>query len=208
MHYVEQLEDIKNYLSQRTSIRPKVGIICGTGLGFLAKEIESSVSFPYEEIPHFPECTTKGHLGNLVFGYVNSIPVMCVQGRFHLFEGYSPQQCAIPIRIMKMMGASHVLISNSAGGINPNFKVGNIMIIKDHVNFVGMSGFNPLRGPNLENFGPRFPPMNEAYNKDLIEYAHKVAAEKGFDNNICEGYMRVLVDRVTKLWPKSTCLRR
>ncbi|KAK4876713.1 hypothetical protein RN001_009219 [Aquatica leii] len=185
--YNSNLYESTKYLLDNVKIKPKIGIICGTGLGFLTDEIQEQIIFPYQSIPHFPVSTTKGHLGNLIFGYIAGVPVMCLQGRFHFFEGYSPQECVLPIRMMKLLGITHVLISNSAGALNPKFQIGNIMLIKDHINMLGIAGFNPLCGPNLDSLGPRFPCMNEAYCTQLIKYARKVAEEENFSNNICEG---------------------
>ncbi|KAF5288292.1 hypothetical protein FQA39_LY04060 [Lamprigera yunnana] len=185
--YNSQLEETKNYLLKHAHIKPKIGMICGTGLDFVPKEIEDPIVLPYESIPNFPICTTKGHTGNLILGYVADVPIMCMQGRFHYFEGYSSQECSMPIRVMKMMGVTHVILSNSAGGINPKFKTGNIMLIKDHINFIAMSGANPLRGPNLDNFGTRFPSMTDMYNKKLIKHIREVAKDEDFENDVCEG---------------------
>lgn len=127
--------------------------------------------FPYEDIPQFPVATVEGHVGQLVFGYLNGVPVMCMQGRFHYYEGYPLAKCCMPIRVMKLLGCSHLVATNAAGGLNDTYNVGDIMILHDHINFMGFAGNNPLQGPNDPRFGPRFPPMNKAYDADLIQLA-------------------------------------
>lgn len=163
-------------------MRPKIGIICGSGLNHLAEILTEADSFPYEDIPNFPVSTVSGHVGRMVFGYLNGIEVMCMQGRFHAYEGYSLQRCAMPVRVMKLCGCSHLIATNAAGGLNDNYSVGDIMLIKDHVNIMGFAGNSSLLGPNDTRFGPRFPPMNKAYDPELIKIAQKLSSEMGFDN--------------------------
>jgi purine-nucleoside phosphorylase len=133
---------------ERTKIRPKIGIICGSGLGHLAEILTEADSFPYEDIPNFPVSTVQGHIGRMVFGYLNGVEVMCMQGRFHYYEGYPLTKCSMPIRVMKLCGVSHLIATNAAGGLNVNYNVGDIMIFKDHINIMGFAGNNPLQGPN------------------------------------------------------------
>ncbi|KAG8231582.1 hypothetical protein J437_LFUL011578 [Ladona fulva] len=135
---------------ERAKIRPQIGIICGSGLGSLADMVEGKISIPYENIPHFPVSTVAGHAGRLVFGHLRGVPVVCLQGRFHPFEGYPVWMCSMPVRVMKLMGATHLIATNAAGGLNRDFNVGDIMIMKDHINLLGFAGINPLQGKNDE----------------------------------------------------------
>jgi purine-nucleoside phosphorylase len=144
----ESIEDIANYLLARTKFRPKIGIICGTGLGHLAENLTEADSFPYEDIPNFPVSTVQGHAGKMIFGLLNGIEVMCMQGRFHYYEGYALAKCSMPVRVMKLVGCSHLIATNAAGGLNNSYNVGDIMIVKDHINIMGFAGNSPLQGPN------------------------------------------------------------
>lgn len=183
----EALQESAQYLLERVPFIPKIGIICGSGMGSIADSLTEKQSFPYEEIPHFPVSTVKGHVGQLVFGYLENVPVMCMQGRFHYYEGYPLWKCAMPVRVMKLVGVSHLIATNAAGGLNPNYRVGDIMLVKDHVNLMGFAGNNPLQGPNDDRFGPRFPPMNKAYNKTLLEIGSQVADEMGIADIVHKG---------------------
>lgn len=183
----EIIQEIADFLKARTKIRPKVGIICGSGLSSLADDLTQTEAFEYESIPHFPVSTVEGHLGRLVFGYLEGVPVMCMQGRFHYYEGYPLSKCSMPVRVMKLIGVTHLLATNAAGGLNPKFKVGDIMIVRDHINFMGLAGNNPLQGPNDPRFGTRFPPMTNAYDKDLVRLAKKIGKEMGIQNEIHGG---------------------
>ncbi|RZC41098.1 PNP UDP 1 domain containing protein, partial [Asbolus verrucosus] len=156
-------------------------------LGCLADAVQNTIEFPYETIPYFPKSTVDGHVGKLVFGYLSNVPVVCMQGRFHFYEGYPLWKCAMPVRVMKLIGVTHLIASNAAGGLNPNFKVGDVMIVRDHINMLGFAGNNPLHGPNDERFGPRFPPMNKAYNRDLIDRAKELAKKLHVADIIHEG---------------------
>ncbi|XP_043287931.1 purine nucleoside phosphorylase-like isoform X2 [Venturia canescens] len=183
----EALQESAQYLLDRVTIRPKIGIICGSGMGSLADTLTDPIVFPYEEIPHFPSSTVKGHVGQLVFGFLEDVPVMCMQGRFHYYEGYPLWKCAMPVRVMKLVGVSHLIATNAAGGLNPKYKVGDIMMVKDHLNMMGFAGNNPLQGPNDDRFGPRFPPMNAAYNAHLLDVGTEIAKEMGIDDIIHRG---------------------
>ncbi|XP_050461052.1 purine nucleoside phosphorylase isoform X2 [Cataglyphis hispanica] len=183
----ETLQESAQYLLDRIKIRPKIGIICGSGLGSIAESLVDKRCFPYEEIPHFPVSTVKGHTGQMVFGYLQGVPVMCMQGRFHYYEGYPLWKCAMPVRVMKLVGVTHLIATNAAGGLNPTYKVGDIMIVKDHVNMMGFAGNNPLQGPNDDRFGPRFPPMNKAYNAELIKIGRQVAEDMGISDIVHKG---------------------
>ncbi|XP_012541707.1 purine nucleoside phosphorylase isoform X1 [Monomorium pharaonis] len=193
----ETLQESAQYLLDRINIRPKIGIICGSGMGsyeqnelcpgLIAESLMDKQCFPYEEIPHFPVSTVKGHTGQMVFGYLQGVPVMCMQGRFHYYEGYPLWKCAMPVRVMKLVGVTHLIATNAAGGLNPTYKVGDIMIVKDHVNMMGFAGNNPLQGPNDDRFGPRFPPMSKAYDATLMEIGRQVAQEMGIGDIVHEG---------------------
>lgn len=155
--------------------------------GSLADALEDRIQFSYNEIPHFPVSTVPGHAGKLVFGYLSKIPVVCMQGRFHYYEGYPLWKCAMPVRVMKLIGVTHLIATNAAGGLNSNYRVGDIMLVKDHINLMGFAGNNPLQGPNEERFGPRFPPMNKAYDRELIQQGKRVAKKLGIQSQVHEG---------------------
>ncbi len=169
-----QIDEAVSFLRTKTTSKPAIGIILGTGLGALAKEIEQEVVIDYENIPHFPVSTVESHHGRLIFGTLGGKTVVAMQGRFHFYEGYTMQQVTFPVRVMKFLGVTTLLISNAAGGMNPQFRKGGVMIITDHIN---LQGDNPLIGPNDDSLGPRFPDMSEPYSKKLIALAEKVALE-------------------------------
>jgi len=164
-----------NFIKSKTDLRPEFLLILGTGLGNLADEIQTDVHIPYNEIPHFPDVTVEGHKGELVFGSFGGKEVVAMKGRLHFYEGYSMQQIVFPVRVLKQLGAQTLISSNACGGMNPNFSRGDIMLVTDHINFMGD---NPLIGPNDEGLGPRFPDMSEPYTERLLELAEKVALEK------------------------------
>jgi purine-nucleoside phosphorylase len=170
----QRIDEAVRFLRTKTSAQPAIGIILGTGLGGLAKEIKQDVVIEYEDIPHFPVSTVESHHGRLIFGTLGGKSVVAMQGRFHFYEGYSMQQVTFPVRVMKFLGVSTLLISNAAGGMNPQWRKGSIMIITDHIN---LQGDNPLIGPNDDSLGPRFPDMSEPYSKRLLALAEKVALE-------------------------------
>ena len=161
------------YISKFRQDRPLAGIILGSGLGNLVKEIKESIDIPYSDIPYFPESTVEGHSGKLILGYLQGKPVVAMAGRFHFYEGFSMQQVTFPVRVMKALGIHTLFISNAAGGMNPSFKVGDLMIIRDHIN---LQPEHPLRGKNEDTLGPRFPDMSEPYSRTLITAAGKIAA--------------------------------
>lgn len=169
---IEKLKETAKYLKELTGASPEVGIVLGSGLGGLVDEIEISHRIPYKDIPHFLSSTVEGHAGQLIFGKLGGKQVMAMQGRFHYYEGYPLQQVTLPIRVMHLMGVHTLFVSNAAGALNPAFEVGDLMIIRDHINFFPD---NPLRGPNLDELGPRFPEMSETYCKKLISKAKKIA---------------------------------
>lgn len=167
-----------NFLQKKLTSPIKVGIILGTGLGNLADEIVERVVIPYREIPHFPQPTVEGHAGQLVCGQLAGKEVMAMQGRFHYYEGYTMREITFPVRVMWALGIRTLIITNAAGGINPNFIPGDLMIIRDHINLMGD---NPLIGPNDQELGPRFPALTHAYCKDLQELALQKAREEGIE---------------------------
>ncbi len=171
----KQIEETVAYLKQHTRLQPEVGIVLGTGLGDLATHIEKETELSYTDIPHFPVSTVETHAGKLIFGHLAGKTVMAMQGRFHYYEGYSMKQITFPIRVMKFMGVKTLVISNAAGGMNPLFRKGDLMIMDDHINLLGD---NPLIGPNDDELGPRFPDMSEPYSKRLIAIAEEVALEE------------------------------
>ncbi len=176
--YTTAAQYIKEKIGGQT---PFVGVVLGSGLGALADKIENPVTIPYKQIPGFPESTAIGHKGNLIFGDLAGKKVLAMQGRFHYYEGYTMQQVTFPIRVMKLLGISYLFVSNAAGGINLNYAIGDLMIIRDHINLLP----NPLIGPNLDEFGPRFPDMSRPYDPALRRLAHKIALEMGL--NLQEG---------------------
>ena len=156
---------------------PEVGIILGTGLGGLVDSIDIAASLDYSDIQGFPVSTVEGHKGRLIFGTLGGRRVVAMQGRFHYYEGYTPQQVVFPVRVMKLLGIDTLFVSNASGGVNPAFRTGDIMVITDHINLIP----NPLVGPNMSEFGPRFPDMHHCYDPALIALAARVAAEEGFE---------------------------
>ena len=164
-----------DFLKGKTSFEPTIGIILGTGLGGLASEIDVATSISYADIPHFPLSTVETHKGHLLFGTLNGKKVVAMQGRFHLYEGYSMKQITFPVRVMKQLGCETLVVSNACGGMNPNYRPGDIMIIDDHINLLGD---NPLIGVNDDNLGPRFPDMSEPYTKALISLVEEIALEE------------------------------
>ncbi|MFN0202761.1 MAG: purine-nucleoside phosphorylase [Bacteroidia bacterium] len=177
MDIVESLKDACDYILRQKVTKPEIGIILGTGLGGLVNEIEIEKSIPYNFIPHFPISTVESHFGRLIFGKIADKRVVAMQGRFHYYEGYNMQQITFPLRVLKMLGIETLFISNAAGGMNLNYKKGDLVIIDDHIN---LQGANALVGPNRAEFGPRFPDMSQPYNKELIEKGLKIAKEEGF----------------------------
>lgn len=170
---MQQLKESAAYIQQQTHARPVVGVILGSGLGNLTAQIEDAQEIAYSAIPHFPVSTVEGHSGKMIFGKINGKDVLVMAGRFHFYEGYSPAQVAYPVRVMKLLGINTLLLSNAAGGVNTDFKVGDLMVIKDHISFFTI---NPLLGKNEEELGTRFPDMSEPYTKSLINKAAAIAA--------------------------------
>ena len=171
----EKIQETASWLKQRMTTSPKTAIILGTGLGQLASEITDKYEFPYNEIPNFPVSTVEGHAGKLIFGKLGGKDIMAMEGRFHFYEGYDMKEVTFPERVMYELGIETLFVSNASGGLNPNFVIGDLMIIDDHINFFPE---HPLRGKNFPT-GPRFPDMHEAYDKQLRDLADQIAKEKG-----------------------------
>ena len=175
---LKELKEAVKYLQKEYKNKPQVGIVLGSGLGNFASQIKVEKEIPYEDIPHFPVSTVKGHSGKLIFGKIGKKTVVAMGGRFHYYEGYTPQEVVFPIRVMKLLGIEILLLSNAAGSVNPGYKVGDIMIIKDHISFFTP---NPLIGKNIEELGTRFPDMSEPYKRTLIRKGKEIAAKHKFD---------------------------
>lgn len=172
---LETIKETAEWLRAHTELRPHIAIILGTGLGHLASEIDIVDAFPYADVPHFPVSTVEGHQGRLLFGRLGGQPVMALDGRFHYYEGYAMTEVTFPVRVMHELGVDTLFVSNAAGGMNPDFEIGDLMLITDHINHMPE---HPLRGKNLPT-GPRFPDMSEAYDRQLLAMARDIAAEKG-----------------------------
>lgn len=178
MNYMVRLASAQQFISSKVELVPEVGLILGSGLGELAEEIENPYYINYDEIPYFPTSKVEGHKNRLVFGELMGKNVVAMQGRIHYYEGYSLQDLVFPVRLMKLLGVQVLIVTNAAGGINRNFTPGDLMLITDHINFLGS---NPLIGENLEDLGPRFPDMTYAYTPELQDLARKVAKSRGID---------------------------
>jgi purine-nucleoside phosphorylase len=170
----KRIDDAVRFLREKTPMEPAIGIILGTGLGGLVREIQAELVVDYADIPHFPVSTVESHHGKLIFGTLAGKQVVAMQGRFHMYEGYTLQQVTFPVRVMYLLGVRTLLISNAAGGMNPQFSRGTIMVITDHINLLGD---NPLIGPNDDTLGPRFPDMSEPYSRELVRLAEEVALQ-------------------------------
>jgi len=175
MNELEKVKESVGFLKTKIQKTPEIGIILGTGLGKFAEKIEVEQIIPYSSIPYFPVSTVEGHAGNLISGKIKNKQILAFQGRFHLYEGYSASEIALPIRVLRFLGAKILLESNAAGGMNPLFKAGNLVIIVDHIN---LTGHNPLIGENFEEIGVRFPDMSNPYDPEMIDLAEKIAIEE------------------------------
>ncbi|MCG8576041.1 MAG: purine-nucleoside phosphorylase [Flavobacteriales bacterium] len=178
----KQIVETTEFIHDRVQFAPEIGIVLGTGLGGLAKEIEIKHSLNYNDIPNFPISTVESHTGKLIFGVLGGKNVVAMQGRFHYYEGYSLEQVTFPIRVMKMLGIKKLFLSNASGGVNPDFEVGEIMILNDHIN---LFPDNPLTGKNIDELGPRFPDMSDVYDRKMIDMAKEIATE--FEIKVSEG---------------------
>ncbi len=176
-HLVRQVETATSQIAERWSSRPRMGIILGTGLGSLAREIDEEAVLKYDEIPGFPRSTAVGHTGQLVCGRLRGVPVVVMEGRLHVYEGYPAWQITLPVRVMHKLGVRLLVVSNAAGAVNPNYQVGDVMAVEDHINLMGA---NPLIGPTSEELGDRFPDMSCPYDPALIERAQQVSRQENF----------------------------
>lgn len=172
-----QIDEVVSAIRDRTKYQPKVALILGSGLGSLAESIQNADFIPFGDLPHWPHSTVPGHVGRLVIGQLENQTVMVMQGRVHFYEGYSMSQATLPIRVMQRLGIEILVVTNAAGAINPEFLPGDLMLITDNLNLIGMMGFNPLIGPNQDEFGPRFPDMSQAYDRKLCDLARQAARE-------------------------------
>ncbi len=168
----DRIQKTTDFLRANTHIQPRVGIILGSGLGDLANAVDAPAAIPYHQIPNFPKSTVKGHAGKLIFGKIGPVQVVLMSGRFHYYEGYSMDEVCFPVRVMKALGCTTLIVSNAAGGMNPDYRVGDIVLIRDHIN---LQPEHPLRGTNDERLGPRFPDMSEPYSLELIKEAERIA---------------------------------
>ncbi len=174
-----EINEASGFIAKNIQVQPKTGIILGSGLGALAEAIEDAAVIPYAEIPHWPVSTIHGHAGRLIVGRLENQPVMVMQGRAHFYEGYPISRIGFPIRVMQRLGLDALIVTNAAGAIHPEYLPGDVMLIVDHINLVGMAGMNPLRGPNLDEFGERFPDMSQPYDRNLMEFCRQAASEAG-----------------------------
>ncbi|MGB8213460.1 MAG: purine-nucleoside phosphorylase [Anaerolineales bacterium] len=174
---LEAIDRVAGVIRSKIKIQPRIGLILGTGLGGLAETLQQPVIIPYSELPAWPVATVVGHAGRLVLGELNGQSLLVMQGRIHYYEGYDMSQVTLPVRVMQRLGIEILIVTNAAGAINPDFVPGDVMLITDNLNLAGMAGLNPLIGPNLDAFGPRFPDMSQAYDRALCELARKVARE-------------------------------
>lgn len=173
---LSKINEAVDFLKASTSLNPEIGIILGTGLGGLVSEIDIVDEIAYDKIPHFPVSTVESHSGKLIFGKIGGKEVVAMQGRFHFYEGYNLQEVTFPVRVMKLLGVKRMVVSNASGGVNPDYQVGEIMVINDHINlFPG----NPLIGKNIDELGPRFPDMSDVYDEEMINIAAQIADEEG-----------------------------
>lgn len=183
----DEVAAIADLIKKKLVDTPILGIICGSGLGGLADIVSDPICFPYSELPGFPVSTVAGHVGQFVVGMLGNKYVIIMKGRLHAYEGYSMAKATLPVRVMKLLGVKVLIVTNAAGGINQDYNVGDFMIIKDQLNIPGFVGINPLRGPNDERFGPRFPAMSKAYDREYRKLAKQVAEELGYSHYLREG---------------------
>ncbi len=172
-------QEAADYISSRSSISPRISMVLGSGLNPLAERMEQTAVIPFTDIPHFPPTTVEGHAGRVVIGTLDGVPLLVMQGRYHFYEGYTMKQVTLPIRVMKTLGIEVVILTNAAGAINLDYRPGDMMLISDHIYLPGLTGNNPLMGPNDDEFGPRFPDMSHAYDPCFREIARKIAQEEG-----------------------------
>ena len=176
---LEQFQETVDVIRGQTPYSPRIGIILGSGLGALAEEVQEADNLPYAELPHWPVSTVDGHSGRLVIGKLEGHTLVVMQGRAHYYEGYAMDHVCLPVRVMQLLGVETLFITNAAGGVNPSFVPGDLMLITDHVNLIGMGGLSPLRGPNVDSLGPRFPDMMDCYARELRSVAIQAGAKLG-----------------------------
>lgn len=172
-----QIDEVVKEIQKRVTQKPDYAIILGSGLGHLADNVANQQVVKSSELPYWPQSTVQGHTGRLIFGELEGKPVMVMQGRVHYYEGYPMDQIVLPVRVMQRMGIKTLIVTNAAGAIDPDYTPGDLMLITDHIGMIGMAGLNPLRGPNIDEFGPRFPDMSQAYDRDLGNLARKISLE-------------------------------
>jgi purine-nucleoside phosphorylase len=172
-----QIDEIANVVRKKINVQPKIGMILGSGLNGLADSVQNPVHIPYSDLPNFPTSTVHGHVGRFVIGELEGQPVIVMQGRIHYYEGYTMGQVTLPVRVMHRLGVHSLFVTNAAGGVNGDFVPGDVMLITDQLNLMGMSGLNPLMGPNIDEIGPRFPDMSQPYDRDYCDLTRKVANE-------------------------------
>ena len=178
---LEQIDEVVAAICNRTKYQPKIALILGSGLGGLADSIQNPDFIPFHDLPHWPRSTVPGHTGRLVIGEIENQTILVMQGRIHFYEGYSMSQVTLPIRVMQRLGIEILVVTNAAGAINPDYAPGDLMLITDNLNLVGMMGFNPLIGPNLDELGPRFPDMSQSYDRQLIDFTIQAAHEANIE---------------------------
>lgn len=176
---LKQIDEVAEKIRKQISVQPMVGIILGSGLNGLADSVQNAVHIPYSDLPNFPVSTVHGHVGRFVIGLLEGKPVLVMQGRIHYYEGYTMGQTTLPVRVMQRIGIPSMVVTNAAGGVNSAFAPGDVMLITDQLNLMGMSGLNPLMGPNLDEIGPRFPDMSQPYDRVYCDLARAVAKENG-----------------------------
>lgn len=176
---IREIDEVVAAIQKRSNLKPRIGMILGSGLSSLAESVEDAVVIRIEELPHWPHSTVKGHAGRLVIGQLEGKNVFVLQGRIHYYEGYSMSQVTLPVRVMQRLGIETMIVTNAAGGIPDEYQPGDVMLITDHINLLGLVGKSPLHGPNLDEFGPRFPDMTQAYDPELLDLARRIAKEEG-----------------------------
>lgn len=174
---IKEIDEATQFIRSKAKVSPKIGLVLGSGLGGLADDVKEAVVVPFNEIPHWPVSTIQGHAGRLLIGTLYGKPAMVMQGRVHYYEGYSMDQVTFPIRVMQRLGIDLIVLTNAAGAIAPDYEPGDVMVLNDHIALIGMAGLNPLRGPNLSEFGERFPDMSQPYDHALIQLSKQVAAD-------------------------------
>lgn len=172
-----QIDEVADVIRRKISIEPQIGMILGSGLNGLADSVQNPIRIPYSDLPNFPVSTVHGHVGRFVIGELEGKPVIVMQGRIHYYEGYTMGEITLPVRVMHRLGVHSLFVTNAAGGVNESFSPGDVMLITDQLNLMGMSGLNPLMGPNLDEIGPRFPDMSQPYDRAYCDLARKVAKE-------------------------------